>query len=111
MATNGKGKLHPQDKLIILEDTDNGYEFYVQKLDLFQVAGQEYIVLAPYEPDDGEHNAPDVVIMRVLRAENSQPANNKRDAAIQFESIKDQLELDAVFARFNERMVAEIIGA
>lgn len=101
-----KKNVNPDEKLIVLEDLDNGYEFYMRKLDMFVQGGQEYIVFAPFEPDDGEHSAPDIVIMRVIHASQH---GSKSKQEVQFESILDQNELDQVFAKFNERMVMEAL--
>lgn len=101
-----KKNVNPDEKLIVLEDLDNGYEFYMRKLDMFVQNGQEYIVFAPFEPDDGEHSAPDIVIMRVIHVSQR---GSKSKQEVQFESILDQNELDQVFAKFNERMVMEAL--
>lgn len=102
------------EKLLLLEDLDNGYKYYMHKLDLFVLREREYVVFAPFEPDDGEHNEPELIIMRVIRqAINNQQQNSKampNALEIQFESIRDQNELDQAFAVFNERMVAGILG-
>lgn len=98
-----------EEKLIVLEDLDNGYEFYMRKLDLFELNQQEYIVFAPFEPDDGEHNAPDIIIMRILHIKPNKN-NRLKQEEIQFESILNRNELDAVFTRFNERMVLDALA-
>lgn len=98
-----------EEKLIVLEDLDNGYEFYMRKLDLFELNQQEYIVFAPFEPDDGEHNAPDIIIMRILHIKPNKN-NRLKQEEIQFESILNRNELDAAFTRFNERMVLDALA-
>lgn len=104
-----KKQIDPDEKLIVLEDLDNAYEFYMRKLDMFMLNGQEYIVFAPFEPDDGEHSAPDIVIMRIIHVPLRNRSPKQVDEEIQFESILDQNELDEVFAKFNERMVMEAL--
>ena len=102
-------QISDDEKLIVLEDLDNGYEFYMRKLDMFAYNGQEYIVFAPFEPAEGEHNAPDIVIMRILHASVQRKKSKQLGEEIQFESILDRGELDEVFAKFNERMVMEAL--
>lgn len=104
-----KNKAHPKngkkrsagtandDVLAVLVDERNGREYYVSMIDTLLVEGREYYVMYNYEPDDGSHFAPEVVIMRAYRGQ---------DGDISFASIINQEELDEVFEHFFRRYAA-----
>ena len=87
--------IDPDQELLVLEDMDNGNEFFFYQLDAFSLNGQDYICLASYEPDFGDHPEPELVIMR------SQV--DKKGNRI-FKSIRKYEELDEVFEIFYSRM-------
>lgn len=89
-------KADEQD-LMVLEDMDNGKEYYLYQLDSFRLYGHTYVCMASYEPETGSHTEPQLVIMRKLE-------QKKNDNQQYFESIRDKKELDRVFSAFYTRM-------
>lgn len=85
--------------LMVLEDMDNGKEYYLYKLDSFVLYGKTYVCMASYEPETGSHTEPQLVIMRL-----KEDKRKKDDHQQYFESVRDQKELDAVFDAFYARM-------
>ena len=83
--------------LAVLEDIDNGHEYYMSFIDAFQLQGREYVVMYPYEPDDGHHANPELTILRSMRHESGEQY---------YLSIKDRKELDAAFNYFFRRFEA-----
>ncbi|MBP8989063.1 MAG: DUF1292 domain-containing protein [Clostridia bacterium] len=86
-----------ENVLAVLVDIDNGHEYYMSFIDAFQHNGREYVVMCPYEPDDGRHAEPELVILRSMRHE---------DGEQYFLSIKNRRELESVFNRFFRRFEA-----
>ncbi len=86
-------------ELIVLEDVDNGNEYYLAVIDTFAVNGREYAALSAYEPDDGTHRDPEFVIMRYARSGNGEQY---------YQSIRSKKELNLVFDVFFERYTASI---
>ena len=84
------------DALAVLRDVSNGREFYLSVIDSFPFRGRDYVVMYNYEPDDGNHSEPELVVMR---SEFSEIGNQC------FYSITEKSELNAVFARFVDRFV------
>ena len=86
-----------EDVLAILVDIDNGHEYYMAMIDSFQLKGREYVVMYNYEPDDGSHAEPEIIILRSTRHSNGEQY---------FMSVKNRHELnsafDAFFRRFEE---------
>jgi len=85
------------DALAVLRDASNGKEYYLSIIDSFSLSGREYVVMYNYEPDDGNHSDPELVIMRTEFA---------RTGDQYFFSIKDKNELDAAFNVFIGRFSA-----
>lgn len=83
-----------EDVLAVLVDIDNGHEYYMSFIDAFQIQGREYVVMYPYEPDDGNHMTPEIAILRSRRHSSGEQY---------FLSIKDRRELDAAFDQFYRR--------
>lgn len=86
-----------EQDLMVLEDMDNGKEYYLYQLDSFRLYGHTYVCMASYEPETGSHTEPQLVIMRKIQGK-------KDDNQQYFESIRDKKELDSVFAAFYTRM-------
>lgn len=86
-------------ELIVLEDVDNGNEYYLAVIDSFTVNGREYVAMTAYEPDDGTHRDPEFVIMRFARGNNNEQY---------YQSIRSRKELNLVFEVFFERYTAAI---
>jgi hypothetical protein len=85
------------DVLAVLVDERNGREYYVSMIDTLVVDGREYSVMYNYEPDDGSHFSPEIVIMRMYRGQSGDLA---------FSSIINKKELDEVFDHFFRRYEA-----
>ena len=83
-----------QDALAVLRDVSNGREYFLSVIDSFPYQGRDYVVMYNYEPDDGNHSDPELVVMR---SEFSEIGNQC------FYSITNKAELDAVFDRFVDR--------
>jgi len=80
--------------LAVLVDIDNGHEYYMSIIDAFQLHGREYVVMYPYEPDDGTHANPELTILRAMRHESGEQY---------YLSIKNRQELEAAFNHFFRR--------
>lgn len=91
--------IDPDQELLVLEDLDNGNEFFFYQLDAFSLNGQDYICLASYEPDFGDHPEPELVIMK---SEVDKSGNRF------FKSIRKEEELDEVFEIFYSRMESSL---
>lgn len=90
------------DALAVLRDASNGKEYFLSIIDSFSVSGKDYIIMYNYEPDDGNHTDPELVIMRTEYAKNGDQY---------FFSIKDNHELDTVFDLFMNRFSASTTKA
>lgn len=82
------------DSLAVIRDAVNGKEYYLSIIDSFVISGREYIVMYNYEPDDGNHREPELVIMRTEFANNGDQ---------HFFSIRDNSELHKAFIFFMRR--------
>lgn len=85
--------------LAVLADQKNGKEYYISLMDTFTFEENEYTVMYNYEPDDGNHGEPEIVIMRSYR---------DADGEQYFTSIRDEKELEIVFELFYERFSREM---
>lgn len=83
-----------EDDLIVISDVTSGREFYLAVIDNFVMSQNEYVVMHNYEPDDGNHAKPELVIMRTEYSEKTGQV---------FYSIKDSFELEAAFTAFIRR--------
>ena len=83
-----------EDVLAVLTDIDNGHEYYMSMIDSFQMKNREYAVMYNYEPDDGRHADPEIIILRSERHASGEQY---------FTSIKNRHELDAAFEWFFKR--------
>ncbi|HPE38179.1 MAG TPA: DUF1292 domain-containing protein [Bacillota bacterium] len=88
---------HSEDALAIIRDASNGKEYYLSMIDSFFIDKIEYAVMYNYEPDDGNHADPELVIMRTEFAKNGDQY---------FYSIKSEKELNAAFSVFMRRFDA-----
>ena len=82
------------DALAVIRDASNGKEYYLSMIDNFVIENIEYAVMYNYEPDDGNHADPELVIMRTEFAKNGDQY---------FYSIKNESELEAAFTVFMRR--------
>lgn len=85
--------------LAILEDLDNGNEFYVSIVDSFQFAGREYVAMSSFEPRSRSTNDPEFIFMRF---------DTGPDGEHMYQSIRNERELDAVFNVFFERYIGRV---
>ena len=86
------------DALAVIRDASNGKEYYLSIIDTFTIEKIEYVVMYNYEPDDGNHADPELVIMRTEFAKNGDQY---------FYSIKNESELEAAFTVFMRRYAAD----
>ncbi|MBO7563926.1 MAG: DUF1292 domain-containing protein [Clostridiales bacterium] len=87
------------DALAVIRDASNGKEYYLSMIDSFVIEKIEYVVMYNYEPDDGNHPDPELVIMRTEYAKNGDQY---------FYSIKNESELEAAFTVFMRRYAANV---
>ncbi|MBO4688434.1 MAG: DUF1292 domain-containing protein [Clostridiales bacterium] len=87
------------DALAVIRDASNGKEYYLSMIDTFMIEKVEYAVMYNYEPDDGNHADPELVIMRTEYARNGDQY---------FYSIKNESELEAAFTVFMRRYAANV---
>jgi len=87
------------DALAVLRDVSNGKEYFLSIIDSFAYSGNDYVVMYNYEPDDGNHSDPEIVIMRSKFADNGNQC---------FYSITNNGELDAVFDKFIDRFTGSL---
>ena len=87
------------DALAVIRDASNGKEYYLSMIDTFMIEKIEYAVMYNYEPDDGNHADPELVIMRTEYAKNGDQY---------FYSIKNESELEAAFTVFMRRYAANV---
>lgn len=86
-----------EDDLLVIRDAYSHKEYYLSVIDTFLLQKTEYFVMYNYVPDNGNHNPPELVIMRAGRSP-------KGDQI--FYSIKDKDELDRAFVCFMRRFYA-----
>ena len=89
--------IRKDDALAVLRDVSNGKEYYLSIIDSFSVRNKEYVVMYNYEPDDGNHSAPEFVIMRSEYSDRGSQC---------FYSITDGRELDMAYEIFAQRFEA-----
>lgn len=92
--TKTKSTSVPDDSLAVLLDEKSGREYYVSMVDRFRYREHDYAVMYRYEPDDGTHRDPEIVIMRAWR---------ESDGRRVFTSIRNKRELELVFQLFYNR--------
>ena len=90
-------KANNGDDLLVIRDAYSHKEYYLSVIDTFLLQKSEYFVMYNYVPDNGNHNPPELVIMRAGRSP-------KGDQI--FYSIKDRDELDRAFVCFMRRFYA-----
>lgn len=83
------------DEIMVLEDLDNGREYYLYAIDRFTVRGRPYAMLASFEPDEGKRRIPNLVMMRYQLSDNGQQY---------YTSIRNEEELDEAFDVFYDRL-------
>lgn len=82
------------DELMVIRDPYCKKDYYLSVIDTFTLEKREYLVAYNYAPDDGSHDAPEMVIMRTEFAATGEQY---------FYSIKDSLELEKAFVYFMRR--------
>jgi hypothetical protein len=92
-SASGKPK-KAESAMAVIRDAINGKEYYLSVIDTFVIEGREYVVMYNYEPDDGNHTEPELVIMRTEFS----PAGDQL-----FYSIRDNSELHKAFILFMRR--------
>ncbi len=85
------------DVLAVIVDVDNGREYYMAFIDSFTMQAHDYVVMYNYEPDDGNHQEPEIAIMRSERHVSGEQF---------FKSIKNKTELADAFEYFYRRFEA-----
>lgn len=85
--------------LAVLEDLDNGHEYYLSIVDSFSIYGREYVAMSSYEPDDGTHREPEFVLMRF---------DTGQQGEHYYQSIRNKKELELAFNVFYERYLRHL---
>ncbi len=88
-----------EDELVVIRDVSNNKDYYLSIVDTFVYSKKEYVVMYNYVPDDGNHEKPELVIMRT-------EFNKKGDQV--FYSIKDANELEVAFSCFMRRYYGSV---
>ncbi|MCQ2529526.1 MAG: DUF1292 domain-containing protein [Saccharofermentans sp.] len=83
-----------KDELVVIRDVSTNKEYFLSIVDTFMYAEHEYVVMYNYVPDDGNHEKPELVIMRT-------EFTSKGDQL--FYSIRDNNELEVAFSVFMRR--------
>ncbi|NLW88339.1 MAG: DUF1292 domain-containing protein [Clostridiaceae bacterium] len=83
-----------ENALAVIRDVINHKEYYLSVIDSFMIDGREYVVMYNYEPDDGSHAEPELVIMRTEFSSGGDQL---------FYSIRDNNELHKAFIVFMRR--------
>lgn len=83
------------DELMVLQDLDNGKEYYLSEIDRFSLDGQSYAVMVSFELEQQVDRIPDLVIMQYRLSEDGQQF---------YTSIRDVEELDRAFGHFYARL-------
>lgn len=96
---NAQDRIHEDQDLLVVQDLDNGFEYFFYQIDAFRMDAHDYVCLASYEPDLGNHHEPELVIMRTSMDENGTRL---------YKSIRDEDELNAVFDAFYFRMESSV---
>lgn len=89
-----------EDELVVIRDVSNNKDYFLSIVDTFVYAKKEYVVMYNYVPDDGNHEKPELVIMRT-------EFTNKGDQL--FYSIKDSNELEIAFSCFMRRYYGSVV--
>ena len=87
------------DVVAILEDTDNGNEYYVSIVYSFEFARRSYVAMTSFEPMVGQNDEPEVIIMRFDTGPNGERY---------YQSIRNRRELDGAFDVFFDRYIHNI---
>lgn len=92
--TSGPSSVKNKDELVVIRDVSTNKEYYLSIVDTFMYSEHEYVVMYNYVPDDGNHEKPELVIMRT-------EFSPKGDQL--FYSIRDDNELEVAFSYFMRR--------
>lgn len=92
--TSGPSSVKSKDELVVIRDVSTNKEYFLSIVDTFMYAEHEYVVMYNYVPDDGNHEKPELVIMRT-------EFSSKGDQL--FYSIRDNNELEVAFSVFMRR--------
>lgn len=90
---------HRNETLAVIEDIDNGHEFYVTMVDKFEFFGRQYVAMSVFDPEATSKDEPEFVLMRFDTDENGEHF---------YQSIRNKSELDSVFDHFFDRYVHEL---
>jgi len=93
-TSSGKIKDKNSDELMVIRDPYSKKDYYLSVIDTFVLSKREYVVAYNYVPDDGNHDNPELVIMRTEFAKTGEQL---------FYSIKDEMELEKAFVFFMRR--------
>lgn len=88
-----------EDVLAVLEDIDNGNEYYVSIVDLFSVGNREYVAMSAYVPPAKHAPEPEFILMRFDTGEHGERY---------YQSIRNKKELEAVFDVFFNRYIQNL---
>ncbi len=89
-------KARKNETLAIIEDVDNGHEFYVSMVDKFVFANRQYVAMSVFDPEASLRDEPEFVLMRFDISDTGEHY---------YQSIRNKKELDAVFDCFFDRYV------
>ena len=87
-------ELAGDDELAVLVDTSTHAEYYMHFIDSFASAGRDYVVMVPYQLDDGRKKEPEIVVLRTEVGANGETL---------YLSIRNRKERKAAFEVFLTR--------
>ena len=71
-SPRAKSGLSADDEIAVLVDTWTHTEYYLHVIDAFPAFGQEYVVMVPYQLDDGTRKVPEIVVFKTLSGANAE---------------------------------------
>lgn len=90
-----KPGLSGDDQVAVLVDTWTHAEYYMHVIDAFPAFEREYVVMVPYELDDGLRRDAELVVLRTMRGANAETL---------YMQIHSRKERRAVFELFLSRL-------
>lgn len=85
-----------EDILAVIEDVDNGHEFYVSFIDHFVYNKREYVAMSVYDSFYRSKGGMELVLMRT---------DTDHNGDHYYQSIRNKRELDGVFDEFFNRYI------
>ncbi|MFA7157106.1 MAG: DUF1292 domain-containing protein [Bacilli bacterium] len=98
---NNNEEFELEENVVVLTD-DDGKEVEFEFLDLVEMDDEEYVVLLPIEPLEGEDEDEGAVV--ILKVNHSEDENDENE---EYVSIDDEAEAEKVFNIFKDKFKDE----